>query len=479
MLPMRKGESMPPEAGKSPALSRRTFLRAAAAGATCLAAAGCDALGPPRPTTAVVAPRRTPVGGKVQLVYQDWRTDWFPPMAQRMLEKFHETHPNIRVFYVPDPDNLEDRMLAEMRAGTAPDVFQGCCAHFPTWAQQGQTLDLRKYVEADLDQATIGDWDPAQYRAFYTRDGRLFGLPKYHGALAIYYNKDLFAHAGVALPDDSWDMDAYLSAMSRLVDDPDSDGRTDTYGSMFDVSWERIQVHVNSWGGHLVDPDNPQQSRMAEAPALQAMEWLRARIWDDRVMASPLDVRRMTPREAFIAQRVAMVEEGSWALKDILSQARFRVGIAPFPSGPARRVTLATTDGFGIYAGTRHPEAAWELMKFLVSPEYGRAMSEAQFLQPARASLVDEWVENVRQQFPAKAADADIAAFAHGHRHRYSVTPEIFSNMAEAKPIVQSVWERIYTFGEAKTDEIVQASQAIEALQQKGAHADVGQDSLG
>ena len=26
------------------------------------------------------------------------------------------------------------------------------------------------------------------------------------------------------------------------------------WGSMFDVSWDRIQVHVNSWGGHFVDP---------------------------------------------------------------------------------------------------------------------------------------------------------------------------------------------------------------------------------
>ena len=106
-------------------LSRREFLRVAGVAAAGAALNACSAPGQ-RPT-----PWRKE---KVQLVYQDWRTDWFPPMVQRMLEEFHDSHPNIRVFYTPDPDNFEQRMLADMQAGTAPDVFQGCCTHFPTWA---------------------------------------------------------------------------------------------------------------------------------------------------------------------------------------------------------------------------------------------------------------------------------------------------------------------------------------------------------
>ena len=157
-----------------------------------------------------------------------------------------------------------------------------------------------------------------------------------------------------------------------------------------DVSWDRIQMHVNGWGGNFVDPKDPTACRMAEPAALEALEWLRARMWDDRVMATFADVQ-MGTSQAFVAGLVAMVEDGSWALKDILAGAKFRVGVAPFPAGPARRVTLATTDGFGIYSGTRHPEAAWELVKFLISKEYGRAMARANFLQPARASLVEEW----------------------------------------------------------------------------------------
>lgn len=434
-------------------ISRRNFLRLTAAAAAGAALSSCLPSWP-QPT-----PSRSSV---VQLVYQDWRTDWFPPMAREMLDVFHATHPNIRVYYVPDPEYLEERMLADMQAGTAPDVFQGCCAHFPIWAQKGYTLDLSPFVKADLDQTTIDDWDPIQYASLATRDGRRFGLPKYHGALALYYNKDLFDEYRVTYPDASWTYDDYLSAMKRLTHDRDSDGRTDLWGGMVDVSWDRIQVHVNSWGGHLVDPADSSRCLMAETPALEAMGWLRARMWDDRVMATLGDVQRLGTGEAFASGKLAMVEDGSWSLKYILEKANFRVGVAPFPAGPARRATLATTDGFGIYSGTRHPDEAWELVKFLISKDYGRAMARAHFLQPARASLLDEWANFVREQYARKVKDEDIAAFADGQVKGYSVTAEVFSNMAEAQRLTYAAWDKVFTIGEAPVEIMKDVCRQIE-----------------
>ena len=406
-------------------------------------------------------------GKKVQLVYQDWRTDWFPRMAQGMLDKFKETHPNIQVFYTPDPENYQERVLADFQSGTAPDVFQGCCTHFPAWAQMGYTLDLSSYVEADLDQAIIDDWDPAQYRALFTEDGQQFGLPKYHGALALYYNKDLFDEYGISYPDETWDYDDYLDAMKRLTHDRDGDGKTDLWGSIMDISWDRIQVHVNAWGGHFVDPDDSTRCMMCEPEAMAAMEWIRARIWDDRVMASFLDVQNVSTREAFISQQVAMVEDGSWALKDILVGSDFRIGVVTMPMGPVRRATLATTDGFAIYEGTEHPDEAWELLKFLVSADYGRAMVEANFLQPARASLVDEWIEVVRAQFPEKARGLDLEAFADGHTKGYSVTTEVFANMAEAEQIAYEAWDEIFTYGHSSIDLMKDACSSIQEAQRR------------
>jgi multiple sugar transport system substrate-binding protein len=193
-------------------------------------------------------------GQMVQLVYQDWRTDWFSPMAQGALEQFHQTHPNIRVFFTLDPENLEEKMPQDFGAGIAADVFAGCCSFFPIWGQQGDCLDLRPYVNAGLDKATLDDWGPVQYRSHFTRDGRQFGLPKYHGALAVYYNRDMFDAKGVDYPDAGWDHERYLTAIQLLHGDRNGDGKRDLWGSMVDISWERLQVHVNGWGGHFADP---------------------------------------------------------------------------------------------------------------------------------------------------------------------------------------------------------------------------------
>jgi len=344
-------------------------------------------------------------------------------------------------------------------------VYQGCCGFFPSWAQKGYALDLRPYVKADLDRATLDDWDPVQYNSFFTRDGRQYALPKYHGALALYYNKDIFDQYHVDYPDETWTHDDYLAAMKRLTHDDSGDGKTDLWGSMMDISWERIQVHVNAWGGHFVDPNNPAHSLMAEPAAMQAMEWIRAQTWDDQVMATSLDVQKKGTSEAFSAGQLAMVEDGSWALKTILSNAKFRIGVSPFPAGPARRATLATTDGFGIYAGTRHPDAAWELLKFLISKEYGRAMAKAQFLQPARASLVDEWIGFVRAEYPDKAKDMNIAAFADGHLKGYSVIAESFANQDDARRLAYAAWDQIFTLGQAPVELMKTVSQQIDEAQ--------------
>ncbi|HTY08008.1 MAG TPA: extracellular solute-binding protein, partial [Candidatus Edwardsbacteria bacterium] len=184
-----------------------------------------------------------------------------------------------------------------------------------------------------------------------------------------------------------------------------------------------------------------------------------------RVMATLSDVRRMHTYEAFADGLLAMVEDGSWSLKNILSTAKFRVGVAPFPAGPDRRATLATTDGFGIYAGTKHPEAAWELLKFLISKDYGRAMAQAYFLQPARISLVDDWIGYIRQEFPDKAGDMNLAAFADGQIKGYSVVAEVFANMSDANRIAQEAWDRILTLGQEPTDLMKTASQQIQDAQ--------------
>ena len=81
-----------------------------------------------------------------------------------------------------------------------------------------------------------------------------------------------------------------------------------------------------------------------------------------------------------------------------------------------------------------YPEAAWELLKFLTSQEYGRAMAQAQSA-PARARLAGGRMDRGivrRASIPDKTNNMDIGIFAEGHINNYSVTAEIFANMEDA-----------------------------------------------
>ena len=170
-----------------------------------------------------------------------------------------------------------------------------------------------------------------------------------------------------------------------------------------------------------------------------------------------------TPIRNFALDR--MVFSAQEPSSTIASCPAEKVSLVPFPAGPARRATLATTDGFGIYAGTRYPDAAWELLKFLISKDYGRAMAKAQFLQPARASLVDEWIGLVRAEYPDKAKDMDIAAFADGHLKGYSVIAESFANQDDARRLAYAAWDQIFTLGQAPVELMKTVSQQIDEAQ--------------
>ena len=92
-------------------------------------------------------------------------------------------------------------------------------------------------------------------------------------------------------------------------------------------------------------------------------------------------------------------------------------------------------------------------------------MARANFLQPAKASLVNDWARLIREEFPVAAAEVDIAAFADAHVNGYSVTAEVFPNMSDAKAITYGAWDRILTLGQGTVDQMEDVCVQIEAAQ--------------
>jgi ABC-type glycerol-3-phosphate transport system substrate-binding protein len=113
--------------------------------------------------------------------------------------------------------------------------------------------------------------------------------------------------------------------------------------------------------------------------------------------------------------------------------------------------------------GSEHPDEAWELMKFLQSEEYILAQARAQALQPARLSLVPQWAEIIRAEFPEQTQDVDIEAFADGQENGYSVVVETFTNQGEVRPLLREALDLIFTLNEEPVEYMAEVCAEIEA----------------
>ena len=63
------------------------------------------------------------------------------------------------------------------------------------------------------------------------------------------------------------------------------------------------------------------------------------------------------------------------------------------------------------------------------------------------------------------SGNLDIAAFADGHIRGYSVTAEIFANMAEARQITYTAWDQIFTLGLAPVEQMKTVCRQVQELQ--------------
>ena len=144
-----------------------------------------------------------------------WGDDARAELFGQVIDLFEEEHPNITVDQTPvgAPDDLFNRLATDFGGGgtTAPDVFALGGAKPQEYGAVGALLDL----ETVADEAQID-----QYPDFSTTsavvDGKLYGLPTGGNATAAFVNEDIFAAAGVALPDEDWTWDDLIAAANEI-----------------------------------------------------------------------------------------------------------------------------------------------------------------------------------------------------------------------------------------------------------------------
>jgi ABC-type sugar transport system, periplasmic component len=302
-------------------------------------------------------------------------------VLQPELDKFKERTGITVNLEVIGWDNLLNRILAAATSGQGPDVLN----IGNTWSASLQaTGAFLPFDDATL--AAVGGKDrflEGSLSATGAPGQPPVGVPLYSMAYVLYYNKKLFAEAGLDAPPTTWD---------ELVEY----GKKLTTGDQWGLVVEGANISENSHhaftfaqqhGGDFFDAQGKPQFD-ADANVAGIKRYLDFMAVHKIVNPSAAEYANNQSLSDFASGKAAMLlwQAADTALQQYgMNPDDYGVAPVPFevptPAGGRRVNSMVAGINITVFAETKHKEAALELVKFLTSDE------EQIILNKAYASL--------------------------------------------------------------------------------------------
>ncbi len=316
--------------------------------------------------------------GEVVIRYMAWGNPQQLDVERDIIDLFNQKCANegrkLRVeLFMPPAGGYAQKLRLMLASDTAPDVMRLDHFDFPSLVPRGYFRDLTDLAAADktFDAAAF---HPAAMRENYYR-GRLYGLNTLFGGVICYYNKDLFARAGLADPyvlwkEGRWTWEAFEKSAVALTERA-SDGKTTRYGFLLPAqgsggppvwAWSLWVWREN---GRAFSEDG-RHCLLGDSAATRGLEEMRDLLYVSRVSPTPGD--NSTSVFTFESGKIAM--EFNWAglaprYRDSIKD--FSWDIVPTPS-PAGQPYAAVKGNQLVMAATcQHPTEAWEWIRFMTS----------------------------------------------------------------------------------------------------------------
>lgn len=325
---------------------------------------------------------------KLTFLTPAWQADTVKAV-KAVVAEWNAARPDIQVEILWQAwENVNDFLLTSFQAGQAPDVFHQDAMMCYEYGLMGYAEPLDAYLDDEiLTDISERNWAPVR-----DDDGTTYGIPFLQETLVIFYNKTLFAEAGLVVPADGMISWAEVQEAAIALTKRDAAGNVTTWGLLAPLE-QRLWwcLVAQNEGTVLARHDDGTWHVEIDSAAREALQfYLDLKTVHGAMPDEILSYDFMSLLQGFKSGKYAMFSFGCWVRSWIEKLARNDLDWGMLQvRGPKRNVTEADPQAVGIYAGSPNKAAAAEFVRFFTNSDNQARLAKADWLFPVRQSAIE------------------------------------------------------------------------------------------
>ncbi len=346
--------------------------------------------------SASVAASATPAPPVTLTLWHNYGTESNATVTEALAAAYMAANPNVTIKLVSQPaDNYFALLKAAAIAKTGPDLMTMWTGLFAL-QNQGYLEPLNQYIPIDTLNKFGGiNWCSKDLNVQSGAVCVTLDLQSYNG----FYNKALFAKAGIASFPTTWD--ELYAACDKLKA---ASVVPMTYGTglqalnagfypYYDLSYMMMFLSVDDWkklyDGQIAWTDPRIVAQLTKWAALKTKGCT-----NTDVLANNESVSQ------FETGKAAMTMEGSWGFKEFHTKMGDNVAdfVPPFNDTAVKGVVEFPGDGFGITSYSQHKQDAANFLAWLASPDAQKIIADGGLIPPVAGTpptqpLATAWLD--------------------------------------------------------------------------------------
>lgn len=310
-----------------------------------------------------------PQGTRVHVSYWEKWTGFEFEAMKKVVDTFNREQNHVQVDLL-SVSSISDKTLMAISGGVPPDLAGLEDNSITQFADQHALMPLDDFArKAGISR---DQYVPAYYDQGVVR-GKLYALPSTPATIALHYDRELFRKAGLD-PNHPPQTTEELLRMADQLTKKDRDGKLLVSGFLptepgwWNWSWGAM------FGGRLWDGKG--KITINEPDSVRGYAW--AQEFAKRYGPGAIATQKGglgnfdSPQNGFMTKQIGMEVQGVWMYNFIHSYApKLDWAVAPIPHPENRpdlaRFTVVNVDEMCIPRGSKHPEEAFEFLKFVQS----------------------------------------------------------------------------------------------------------------